>query len=199
MSRNLPLSRDERRQQILDAARRVFARRGYHVASIDDVVKEAEVARGTFYNYFPSKRAVFAVVLEALFEAVASAPEPIRVDGDDIPSQVRANLVRMYRALAEHQDLTRILLAEAVGLDSEADEDLGRFYERALERVERALLAGQSLGLVRAGDARAMASCLLGVIKEPVFQAMLRREPLPVEAVAEEAFALVWTGVLAAR
>ena len=50
MSRAQPLSPDVRRAQLLEAARRVFARLGYHRAAVADIIAEASVARGTFYN-----------------------------------------------------------------------------------------------------------------------------------------------------
>ena len=59
IARAQPLPPEERRAQLLAAARVVFARRGYHHASVSDILDEAKVARGTFYNYFDSKRAVF--------------------------------------------------------------------------------------------------------------------------------------------
>ena len=66
MSRAQPLSPAERRSQLLAAARRVFAARGYHNAGVSHIIREAGVARGTFYNYFESKRTVFTAVLDEL-------------------------------------------------------------------------------------------------------------------------------------
>src|ERR1051325_12177451 len=54
------LPKSERRQQILSVARDVFARRGYHQTTIDDIALQAGVARGTFYLYFEDKRAGFS-------------------------------------------------------------------------------------------------------------------------------------------
>ena len=62
MTEGITDSRTKRRAQLVACAREVFAERGYHKASIDDVIRAAGVARGTFYNYFDSKRAVFQVV-----------------------------------------------------------------------------------------------------------------------------------------
>ena len=61
---------DERRTQILEASREVFGQRGYHGSSVSHIVRAAGVARGTFYNYFPSKRAVFQAVLDDIMEQV---------------------------------------------------------------------------------------------------------------------------------
>jgi len=63
----------ERRRQILDAARDVFARRGYHAATIDDIVAATGVARGTFYLYFDDKRAVFEALIDGFSARIAMA------------------------------------------------------------------------------------------------------------------------------
>ena len=52
-------ARVERRAALLSTARQVFAQHGYHSTSIDDLIDAAGVARGTFYLYFESKRAIF--------------------------------------------------------------------------------------------------------------------------------------------
>ena len=197
MTRNASARREARRQQLVDAARKVFARLGYHGASVEDVIREAGVARGTFYNYFPSKRAVFKGVVEDLFQAVSTAPVPIRPELGDVPGQIRANLMRIFGALSRHEDLARILMAETPGLDAEADRDLRDFYSRALMRLERALRAGQQMGVIRSGDASTLSRCLLGMIKEPVFQSMLDGTHLDVESVVDEAFGVVALGLLA--
>jgi AcrR family transcriptional regulator len=71
----LPMSRRERerlarRQEIIDAARTVFARKGFNDATLDDVAELAEFGKGTLYNYFENKDALFASVLQDSFDHV---------------------------------------------------------------------------------------------------------------------------------
>lgn len=61
------------RQKLIDAARRVFERVGYFDATIDDIITEAGVARGSFYTYFPDKLSVFQIVALEVNHAVRSA------------------------------------------------------------------------------------------------------------------------------
>jgi AcrR family transcriptional regulator len=63
-------AKQERRRQILSAAKQVFADAGYHGASIHAIIERAQIARGTFYLYFESKAAVFAG------RATAAGPAP---------------------------------------------------------------------------------------------------------------------------
>lgn len=184
MSRAIPMAPDDRRAQLLVAARTVFASLGYHRANVSAIIDEAGVARGTFYNYFESKRVCFQAVLSEMMDSVASAVLPIDVNGD-IPKQVELNLERLFAALTEDDEVPRVLFAEAAGIDEEGDEGLRGFYRAATSRLARAIETGQALGVVCAGDPLMLARLLLGMIREPVFQAWLYGERLNVPQVVQ--------------
>ncbi|MCO4746225.1 MAG: TetR/AcrR family transcriptional regulator [Proteobacteria bacterium] len=188
------LQPDERRAELLTASRAVFASRGYHASGIGDIVKRVGCSRGTFYNYFDSKREVFAAVLSEMMTEVVGVIEPIDVQRD-IAEQVRANLERLVSAIMA-EDVLRVLFSEAAGIDDEGDEALRSFYSGATQRIETALKTGQTLGVVRAGDTRLLARCLLGLLKEPVFQARLYNEPIDVHALSKELLSLISGGLL---
>ena len=166
---------DDRRAQLLGAARSVFAALGYHRSSVSQIIDQAGVARGTFYNYFESKRACFQAVLEEMMDSVTTAVHPIDVTAD-IPDQVRKNLERLFTTLTEDDEVARVLFAEAAGIDEEGDEGLRGFYRAATSRLATAIGTGQALGAVGQGDPLIFARLLLGMIREPVFQAWLYGE-----------------------
>ncbi len=56
-----------RRKEMLAAARTIFARKGYAATTLEDVAELAEFGKGTLYNYFPNKEALFSSVLEEIF------------------------------------------------------------------------------------------------------------------------------------
>lgn len=60
--------REAARTQILDAAQKVFARKGYHAASMDDIVKESGLSKGALYGYFDSKEELFLGLRARLVE-----------------------------------------------------------------------------------------------------------------------------------
>jgi AcrR family transcriptional regulator len=167
--------RDERRTQVLHVARLVFSERGYHAAGIADIIAAAGIARGTFYLYFTNKRAIFDELLDELLAQLNTAVVRISVE-EGAPSpidQMRANVRRVFAALEENRDLTKILLREAVGLDAAFDEKLGAFYGSIVERIQGGLELGQRLGLVRPCDSRVAARSVLGGVKEVVYQALV--------------------------
>ena len=72
-----PLSRREReriqrRNEMISAARSIFARIGYAQTTLEEVAELAEFGKGTIYNYFPNKEALFASVLEETFRGFST-------------------------------------------------------------------------------------------------------------------------------
>jgi AcrR family transcriptional regulator len=195
MPRAHPIDPDVRRAQLVAAAHAVFARKGYHGAAVSDIIEAAGVARGTFYNYFESKRAIFQAVLTELMERVTHAVAPIDITLPLAP-QVRDNLRRVVALLGGLGDGARILFADAANIDAEGTEMLGEFYGTAAARIERALRTGQEMGVIRDCDVALTASCLLGMLKEPVFQGLLRKEAVNVDGLVDTVAELVWVGLL---
>ncbi|HEX7666928.1 MAG TPA: helix-turn-helix domain-containing protein, partial [Polyangiaceae bacterium] len=102
------MDKTERRQQMLSHAKDVFARRGYHDANVDEIVKAAGVARGTFYLYFEDKRAVFEEIIDRFIAKLAM--NILHVDPRDpqksVTWQVKENVRRIVHLLLEDRATT---------------------------------------------------------------------------------------------
>ncbi len=170
------IGKPERRQQILNVARDVFARSGYHAAKIDEIVAAAGVARGTFYLYFEDKRSIFEEIVDGTIARLSGSI--VRVDPHDakrtVTDQVRDNVRRVVRILLEDHDTTKILLSDAFGVDPEFDRKLLSFYDEIATMLGRTLRDGQGLGIVRPGDVRLMSWLAMGALKEVMFQMVQR-------------------------
>jgi len=187
-----------RRRQIRDCARKVFAEKGYHAATIDDIIREAGVARGTFYRHFDGKRAVFDQLLDELFVSLELAIR--RVDLADgappVVEQMLGNVGRVLGLLIDHEDLTRILLREAVGIDDEFDRKIGEFYARILSLIELSLKHGQEMGIVRPCDTRLGAQIVLGSVRQVMESALeSRRDPPSPDVLGRELLVLLADGL----
>jgi AcrR family transcriptional regulator len=162
------MKREQRREQLLRHARDVFAEKGYHAAKIDDIVAHARVARGTFYLHFEDKRRVFEELVDDFLALIGSAIVRIRVDEPSNPplAQLRDNVQRVLEVGVGDPGMTKILLKNAAGLDSDFDRKVRGFYRAIEELLALSLLNGQRLGLVRVGDRRVLSALALGSIKE---------------------------------
>jgi AcrR family transcriptional regulator len=102
-----------RRKEIIDAARTVFARKGFNDAKLEDVAELAEFGKGTLYNYFDNKEALFKSVLEDSFETIKGIA--VEVMGSDKPFAekiedfVRAELSFLFGNL----DVVELMMRES--------------------------------------------------------------------------------------
>jgi AcrR family transcriptional regulator len=162
----------------------VFAEKGYHQASISDIIKRAGVARGTFYLYFESKRSVFDQLLDDLFELLNGRVR--RIDPSRGPAgvvaQMESNVDEVVDLMLSNRAMLRVLLAEAVGLDPGFDKKLSEFYGRLLEMTERSLKLGIDMQVVRKVNTRVVSLCILGSIKEVLYQVAMGQK-LPVREI----------------
>ena len=160
--------RHDRREQVLVCAQRVFARKGYHDAGVGDIIAEAGVARGTFYLYFQSKRAIFDELLGRLLALLQGTVKRIDVSPGAPPpfEQLLANVNRVVDTLHDHREMTHILLRSAPGIDADFDRKLDESYGRLRAIIQSALVTGEAMGLVRPCDHELASLCVLGTVKE---------------------------------
>ena len=137
----------EKRQSILEAAVRVFARSGYHGARVGDIATEAGVAHGLLYHYFSSKEEVLETVFrenfgELLdrFRAVEGADEP----ADEKLEGIAKILLRTWR---NDPDLVTVMVREVARspqLQAQVEE-----VREAFAIVQRVIEHGQAEGAFR--------------------------------------------------
>jgi AcrR family transcriptional regulator len=169
---------NERRTQILEAAAELFGTQGYHSTSISDIIAQAGIARGTFYLYFQSKRAIFEELVDQLVRDIVSRIRRV-VLGEGHPSakeQLLANIHGVIELLSARRSLLAILLEGAVGLDEGFNEKLAGFYGQAISLIEGSVLLGKTMGLVRDVDGRVAALMAIGALKEILHDALRRGE-----------------------
>jgi AcrR family transcriptional regulator len=110
--------REERKAQnrakLLAAARKVFADKGLGEATARDIVRETDLATGTFYNYFRDKEEVFRALLEEFEQRVAEATLPLRRDKSlSIEERITQGARAFFQVVAEDRELYSVLRRNA--------------------------------------------------------------------------------------
>ena len=127
------------RQNILDAAEEVFGELSYDRASISEITRRAGVAQGTFYVYFPDKRAAFVELVHQLNHNMRRAIA-VAIDGIDDRLEVeRVGFRTFFDYVAQHNTLYRVV-REAEFVDPETYRwhygTLARGYVRGIEEAQ---------------------------------------------------------------
>jgi TetR/AcrR family fatty acid metabolism transcriptional regulator len=102
----------DRRRDLLLAAIRVFARKGFHASRVGDIAEEAGVAHGLLYHYFRSKEEVLETIFRATWSNLVQEAERIETTGDPVRAQLHAFASMYLGSWRDDPDLDRVLVRE---------------------------------------------------------------------------------------
>ena len=194
------MAASEKRRVLLDAAVRVFARKGYHACRVGDIAKEAGVAHGLLYHYFASKEEVLETVFRETWGMLLEAVRGVESTGDPAREQLRKVAAIVLRSWHRQPDLIRVLVREVTRsphIQREIDE-----IQQAFAALERIVRTGQEAGDFRAGiDARFAGWIFYGALDELLTGWVLGQLPdseEDVERAVQTVVEVVCAGLLAA-
>jgi AcrR family transcriptional regulator len=159
--------RARRREAILEAAKAVFRDKGYHQASVHDIIDQARIARGTFYLYFSSKQDLFGELVAEFLLLVRGQVRRIELGpGADPPrTQLRNNVRRVVTSVLEHDAVANIILRDGRGYDDESRAKVDGFFGAVQQLMRDAINVGQGLGLVGPCDVNVVSVVALGGLR----------------------------------
>ena len=193
------LSGEQRRLALLDSALEVFARRGYHASSIDDIAREAGVSKALIYEHFTSKQDLYAELLEQhageLFSALAEA---ISEAGRDASARLEVGLDAFYGFVEEHRVAWRMLFREAT--DPETAVVLDRVtaevtaFVAGVIREDPGSRRGADDAAAREHGVQVVAQLLVGAV-QALASWWSDHQELPRERIVEMTMDVAWLGL----
>ncbi len=192
--------RDQRRRQILGAAKELFAERGFHSASISGIIKSAGIARGTFYLYFNSKDAVFESILELAIDELQARIIGVDVDEGAPPPalQLHQNVSRVLEYMLADRALIQLILSHGLPPDAPMAKQVDAFFAHVEQLIASSLSYGMSVGLVRACDPSLTAAQILGSVRGGMRYLILAHNDFEVTEVASQLIDFALHGVIVA-
>ena len=160
-----------RRNQILDAAAKVFAEKGFHPTTIKDIAAEAGIAHGTIYNYFENKTALLLGIFDRMKTSIIQENIPLAPDEMDLHTFIRTVLPLPLMGLKKDNfALFRIVVSEMM-----VNEELRALYHKQVLEPTLAMADGyfqkyaakQGLSTVKARlTIRAISGMIMGLMLE---------------------------------
>lgn len=170
-----------KRDQILQAANQVFSRKGYHRATVDEIIALADTGKGTVYNYFVNKEQLFYTLIQEKSEPFETALAAV-VQSNQLPLvKVERAIGLFLRFYTVNADLWRVMMHEMRGFGTEGishlkpdqQEKYREPFRRTISMVETILQEGVQQGVLRDCDTAKAALALFSVIISLVFQKMV--------------------------
>jgi TetR/AcrR family fatty acid metabolism transcriptional regulator len=156
---------EDKRRVILDAAVRVFARKGYHTSRVGDIAEEAGVAHGLLYHYFRSKEELLETIFRETWGDVLDAVRSVE-ETDETARERLAGIAKiLLRAWRRDPDLVRVLVRDVTR--SSALQRQVQEIDEAFAGLERIIARGQADGEFRSDiDPRMASYVFYGALEE---------------------------------
>jgi AcrR family transcriptional regulator len=170
-----------RRADILSAAEKVFAAKGFYGSTMDEIAKRAEFGTGSLYKYFQGKENLYFSLIE---EKVEEIIQLVRVElGTDLPSidKIESILHLQLSFIQRNRDFFKIYISERNRFEWTIKDDLGKgvhekfvAYIDSLEEVMREAI---EVGQLKEMDPRDMAHGFVGIVNSFVFEWIMNPRP----------------------
>lgn len=189
------LSRSERTERILEAARRIFEAQGYEKARVTEIANQVGVVEGTVFHYFGSKRRLMLSVIARFYREITT----------DLETSLQAVLgtrnrlhfiIRFHlNVIRENAELCAVILRESRGIEEGFVTEIHQLNRRYTNCLMGVLQEGVSAGEIRQDCPPSLVrDTIYGSLEHLLWNYLTERKPLDVESCAQDLTELVFRG-----
>jgi len=207
LGRRTYLKAEARRQQILEIAKDVFARRGVRDANVADICEAAKIGRGTLYQYFENKNDLLRAVMDGICDRitqtiakrspVAQIPDVGKAPVEVVVAFCTRRVRQILDVVFADEATLRLVLRHTRGTDGAVDDALARIDAAMLGAMEGDMRAAQAAGVLRSDlDARLASQFVLGGVEKVVLSALAGDGPVDLDAIVKATVEIQMFGLL---
>ncbi len=129
----------EKRERILNAAFKEFARNGYEKASTNKIIKEANISKGSLFNYFKNKKELYFFLIRYSNKIINNSYKKIDLNNRDIFDRIREiglinfNIMKKFPEVFDF--LKRVFNEESIEIKSDINEIYGNIIDNGFEKI----------------------------------------------------------------
>ena len=171
------------REEILLAAAKVFAAKGFFLTTMSDIAREAEFGTGTLYKYFKSKEELYFTLIDEKVEEINRLVKDELSQGTLAVERIKKVLELQFEFFEQNRDFFKIYISERNRFEWTVKAELGKglhekmvAYINILAEVMRQGIEREEFRPMNSLD---LAHALVGIVNSFVFEWMMSREPYP--------------------
>jgi TetR/AcrR family transcriptional regulator len=182
------VSRKEReylahREEILSAAEKVFAAKGFFPTTMSDIAREAEFGTGTLYKYFKSKEDLYFTLIDEKVEEINRLVKAELSQKSSAVERVKKVLELQFEFIEQNRDFFRIYISERNRFEWTIKDDLGKgIYEKMVTYINllaEVMKQGIDEGEFKSLNPLDLAHALVGIVNSFVFEWIISQEAYP--------------------
>jgi AcrR family transcriptional regulator len=184
----------ETRERLFRAALDLFAKKGFAETTVEDITEAADVGKGTFFNYFPSKDHILLAFGELQLAKLEAAVTEVRASGESMPQFLRSLGVRMTQEPVRHPGIIRTLLQGYLSSTAVRTEMI-ELQKRVHALHSEIIRIGQQRGEIRSD---LPAAELSNVFRQTIFGTLLMwslHGDASLHERIDSAFNVLWSGL----
>lgn len=190
--------KSERRDEILAAAKTVFAGKGFQATTIADIAKEAGLAYGSVYWYFESKDELFHALMAVEEESLRAHLEHALAGIDaDAGSEVlfRTAVRATFEFFEADRATVKLLFRDSTALGDRFEKHLAGIYERFIGDIEALIIVAQDRGEIIDANPRMVAFSLAALIGQLALRRLTTDDAVSAGVAADFVVSLVLDGL----
>ncbi len=191
-ARGLRMPREQRRRQLLTAARETFVAVGYHAAAMDDIAARAGVTKPVLYQHFGSKRDLYLALLDegakSFLDAISKSLASTTVNEQRVGAAIRA----YFGFIADDNEEYRLLFESDLINAPDVADRMASVEDQCAEMVGAVIAEDTGLAIA---DAILLAHGLLGLAQVSARRWLRDGKPVPAQRAADLVAALAWRGI----
>lgn len=152
--------------KIKAAARKLFVERGYHATRPQDIAREANLGHGTFYLYYPDKRACFLAFVEEARRELDVHLRAVRMPGQTLEQLIGATLRAIYDYSDSHPGVLRTAMTDESVIDAEGVQAMPLMVGWGMEWADMVRVAAQSGTACNSYDPDIIGQAIVGALHQ---------------------------------
>ena len=166
-----------RQQRILDAALRVFSRRGYRDASVEEIADKSNTSKGGIYFHFPGKEAIFLHLLDRTVARLRVKIDVALAGHDDPIAKADAALLAVLHTFAKHRALARLFMVETMGAGHVFQRRMAEVHAEFAAIIQRQLDEAVEQGVIEPLNTEIAGRAWFGALNELITDWVLLERP----------------------
>lgn len=191
-------AKEQRREEILAAAKTTFAAKGFHATTIGHVAKAAGVSYGSVYWYFDSKDALFHALMDDQEQALRTHIDRTvgaRSGSAGGEALFRSSVQATFEFFEADRDVVKLLFQDSLVLGDRFDRHLSGIYEGFITDIETTIEAAQAAGYVVAAPPRVVAFSVAALVSQLALRRLTTDDGMSAEALADFVVTLLLDGL----
>ena len=191
--------KEGRRNDILAAAKEVFAKSGYQATTIADIAKVAKLSYGSIYWYFDSKEALFHALMEneeqQLRDHVTNAIAQASTGHSEL-APLQAAVKTTLEFFESDRAVVKLLFRDSYALGDRFEKHLFYIYEGFISDIEVMVKEAQKNGKIIEAPPRMVAFCVVSLVGQVAHRRLITDDGLAADVVADFVVSFVLNGLL---